>query len=172
MAIEAQSPANAAPRVTDRTRIPMSTPRQKLSVPEIPGFSLYWMKGTPDRLGQALQSGYEYVDASETALSNHSLGGDARKDGSTDLGSRVSVIAGEDIGVDGQPIRLYLMKIKEEWHQEDLRAQAGASEKLRDQLTAGKVGAEAYKGAGDVQSVYVGKESSPNMFQPKPIRRT
>ena len=64
------------------------------------------------------------------------------------------------------------MKIKEEWHQEDLRAQAGASEKLRDQLMAGKVGAEAYKGAGDVQSVYVGKESSPNMFQPKPIRRT
>ena len=100
MAIEAQSPANAAPRVTDRTRIPMSTPRQKLSVPEIPGYYMYWMKGTPDRLEQALDSGYEFVDRKETTLSNHLIGGDTKLEGNSDLGSRVSVLAGEDIGPD------------------------------------------------------------------------
>lgn len=172
MSIDKVSPANGAARASDRKRIPMSTPQQKLSVPEIPGYYLYWMKGTPERLGRALQGGYEFVDASETTLTNLTLGGDAVKEGNSDLGTRVSVLAGGDeMGTDGQPIRLYLMKIKEEWHQEDLLAQQAQSESLRRALAAGKVGVEEDKNASDTAARYVGDQTSRNMFQPKPIRR-
>lgn len=172
MAIESVSPANRASRRSDSVRIPMSAPRQKLSVPEIPGFYMYWMKGTPDRLEQALDSGYEFVDRKETSLPNHSLGGDTSLEGNSDLGTRVSVLAGEELGADGQPIRLYLMKIKQEWHEEDLKAQGAQSEKLRSTLLSGQVGSEQDRGAGDNQARYVGSETNRNMFQPKPIRRT
>ncbi len=171
MATETNSPANGATRVSDRKRIPMSVPRQKLAAPEIPGYHLHWMKGTPDRLQQAEQGGYEFVDASETAVSNVSLGGDASRSGSTDLGTRVSVLAGDEVGPDGQPIRLYLMKIREEWHQEDLLAQGEHSERLRATLMAGKMGAEQDKNASDTSARYVGQQTTHNMFVPKPIRR-
>ncbi len=172
MASENVSPANGAARKTERVRVPMSVARQKLSAPEIPGYHLHWMKGTPDRLQQAYQGGYEFVDMKETSLGNFSLGGDAAHDGNTDMGSRVSVLAGDDVGADGQPIRLYLMKIKEEWHQEDLAQQGEHSEKIRATLMAGKMGAEQDKSSGDTAARYVGQQTSPNMFTPKPIRRS
>lgn len=172
MAIEQVSPANSAERVTERTRIPMSTGQQKLSVPEIPGYHLHWMRGTPDRLSQAIAAGYEFVDASETSVTNLSLGGDARTDGSTDMGTRVSVLAGEEVGPDGQPTRLYLMKLKEEWHQEDLAKQTDSSEKLRKTLLSGGMGQGQHEAAGDADKRYVGDRTTRNMFQPKPIKRS
>lgn len=172
MAIEATSPANKAPDSAARRRIPMSTPRQKLSVPEIPGYHLHWMRGTPERIQQALEGGYEFVDAKETSTNNFSLGGNATKEGSTDMGTRVSVLAGgDDLGEGGQPLRLYLMKIREEWHQEDTLAQGEHSERLRAALRAGKMGAEKDTSPGDTAARYVGQQTSPNMFTPKPIRR-
>lgn len=171
MAIEPVSPANGSERVTERTRIPMSTGQQKLSVPDIPGFHLHWMKGTADRLQQAIAAGYEFVDQSETRVTNLSLGGDARHDGSTDMGSRVSVLAGEEIGPDGQPVRLYLMKLKEEWHQEDQAKQTDSSERLRKTLLSGGMGQGQHESAGDADKRYVGAQTSRNMFQPKPIKR-
>ena len=170
MAVEPISPANGKSRVAERTRIPMSVPRQKLSVSEIPGFHLHWMKGTPDRLEQALQAGYEFVNRAETLLANHAIGGDSKEDGGTDLGSRVSVIAGEELDPEGQPVRLYLMKIKEEWHQEDTKAQESKSENLRQAMLQGNLGLEQANGAGDRNARYMGKQTNPNLFQPKSIR--
>ena len=166
------SPANGPARATERSRIPMSVPRQKLSVDDIPGYHLHWMKGTPDRLEQALQAGYEFVQRSETLLANHAIGGDSKEDGGTDLGSRVSVSAGEEFDGEGQPVRLYLMKIKEEWHQEDLKAQEQRSESVRNAMLQGQLGREQDTGAGDNAARYVGSQTNRNMFQPRTIRRS
>jgi len=165
------SPANGPAPITERSRIPMSVPRQKLSVDDIPGYHLHWMKGTPDRLEQALQAGYEFVHKKETLLANHSIGGDSKEDGGTDLGSRVSVSAGDELDGEGQPVRLYLMKIKQEWHEEDMKAQEGKSELLRQAMLQGNVGADAAN-AGDQSNRYVGAQTNRNMFQPRTIRRS
>lgn len=171
MAIEPVSPANGEARITDSNRIPMSSGQQKLSVPDIPGYHLHWMRGTPDRLQAALQGGYEFVDQSETRQTNLLLGGDATQSGNTDMGTRVSVIAGEEVGSDNQPVRLYLMKLKQEWHEQDMQSQEGKSERLRKTLLSGGMGQGKHEGDGDADSRYVGAQTSRNMFQPKPIRR-
>lgn len=169
MAVETVSPANSPSRVTDRTRIPMSTGQQKLSVPEIPGYHLHWMRGEPERIQQAMAAGYTFVEQNETTQVNLSIGGDAKKSGNTDLGSRISALAGSELGNDGQPLRLYLMKLPQEWHEEDNKAQEDKSNHIRQALLRGQMGSEKDTNSSDTQSRYV-KEST-NMFQPKTIRR-
>lgn len=140
------SPANPADsavpsmRVAERKRIPMTMPTQKLYAPDIPGYFTYWMKGTPERLAQADRAGFEFVDQSELLVNNVSLGGDAAKSGTTDLGSRVSTLAsttGEGESSGGQPLRLYLMKQKWEWHLEDQGILERTNQGVADALTAG-----------------------------------
>ena len=50
----AEAPAKTMP---GRSRVPMSLPRMKLQVPDIPGFKLRWMRGETARLEQALAGG-------------------------------------------------------------------------------------------------------------------
>ena len=140
------SPADATniPSVTERTRIPMSVPLARLAVQEIPGYHLHWFNGTADRISRALQAGYEYVEQEEVLMNSQSLGSDPAIDGNTDLGTRVSHIAG---GVDdnGQPSRLYLMKLKEEWWQADQKALTSEGSRLegvRKGLLGGILGGE------------------------------
>ena len=132
-----QNPANAPAKSVERTRIPMSLPVQKLAVPDIPGYHLHWMLGTPSRLAQALKAGYEFVDGSEVEVISTGLADSSTANGNTDLGSRVSVIAGADTGADGQEQRLYLMKIKQEWFDEDQRALANRNEDIARALRGG-----------------------------------
>jgi hypothetical protein len=103
--------------------ISMSVPRQRLAAPEIPGYHTHWFVGMPDRIQQAMQAGYAWVDQQEVALSNFDLAGDGRPIEGTDLGTRVSTIAGGLYEGTMQPQRLYLMKIPQwlwEKHQESL----------------------------------------------------
>ena len=173
MAIIEKSPANGVARKQDRVRVPMSAPQQKLAVAAIPGYFMYWMKGTPERLSQAIKGGYEFVDEKEIdGLTNGLIGGDAKVSGNSDMGTRVSVIAGDEVDAQNQPIRLYLMKIKEEWHLEDLQAQEKQNDGLRAALQAGRVGAEQ-DNAADSGTRYIDKaRTGTNMFTPKPLRRT
>lgn len=93
--------------------IPMSIPRQRLAAPEIPGYHVHWFMGMPDRIHQAMQAGYSWVDQGEVELSDFDLAGDGRPIGGTDLGTRVSTVAGGLYEGTMQPQRLYLMKIPE-----------------------------------------------------------
>ena len=171
MAITPANPANTpVPSASAQRRVPMSVPRQKLSAQEIPGYYLHWIRGTPDRIEQALKAGYEFVDKKEQQINNMSPGGDAASSGNTDLGSRVSVVAGEELGVDGQPIRLYLMKLKEEWHQEDLVLQTEQANKLINAIKQGQIGVEK-DAPQDRNTRYIGSQSRSDMFTPKPLRR-
>lgn len=161
----------------ERKRIPMSLPMLKLEVPEIPGYHLHWMRGDPARLVQAERAGYEFVDEREVDINNTLLGGDATKSGNTDLGSRVSVIAGAETGGDGQPIRLYLMKQKQEWYEEDQKIlearNASLAETLTENFRRGTVGGKAEgETSEDVQHRYVNKARTkvPDLFTPKKRR--
>lgn len=163
------NPSNrsAAP---ERKRIPMAVPVQKLSVPDIPGYHLHWFQGTPDRLERALQGGYEFVEETETSVNDAGLGGTSTRTGNTDMGSRVSVVAGSEIGKDGQPIRLVLMKIKQEWYEEDQKLVEERNQATIDSLLGGTQNA----GGHDSSHRYVDRERTviPDFFKRKVVRRT
>ena len=157
-----------------RTRIPLSVPERKLEVPMIPGYRLRWFRGAQQRLRQAEAAGYEYVTPEEVQLNNVSLGGDAKKDGNTDLGSRVSVVEGSEVDGAGQAIRLYLMKQKEEYWKEDQAIIQGRNDSVAAALTqsyaSGQVGGRAEgETAQDAGLRYVDPKRSriPDLFRKK-----
>jgi len=152
----------------ERKRVPMSVPVQRLETPDIPGYHQHWFVNSPERLQRALDGGYEFVEDREMRINNVSLGGDSAKSGNTDMGSRVSVVSGQEVGKDGQPTRLVLMKIKQEWWEEDRKALEDRNTQVRDSLLGGMVGAE-HESSGDRQHRYVDKSrtSIPDFFKSK-----
>jgi len=157
-----------------RTRIPLSVPMRKLEVPDIPGYKLRWLRGTPQRLAQAERAGYEYVSEDEVQLNNASIGGDANKTGNTDLGSRVSVVSGSEVDAHGQAVRLYLMKQRREWYLEDLELTQRRNDSVADALASayqsGQVGGQARgETADDVSKRYVDPRRTriPDIFRRK-----
>jgi hypothetical protein len=144
------NPANTVERVKgDRTRISMSNAELKLAIPEIPGYHLHWMIGTPSRIAQALKAGYTFVEHDEVETVNTDIAGDFTKNGNSDLGSRVSTVAGSDTGEDGKEQRLYLMKLPQEFRDDDERAMLDRSERI----------ASSIRGASDLANNPYGRES-------------
>jgi len=155
------------PEKSDRTRIPMSMPQTKLSVPDIPGYHLHWMMGTPSRIAQAQKAGYTFVDAEEVDVVNTGLADSVSKHGSTDMGTRVSLIASGDTGEDGKEQRLYLMKIPLEWWNEDQKNLEARNEQVAASLRGGQV--DGGQG-GDTSNRYVPQahiKNVANLFTPK-----
>lgn len=112
------NPANAPSRreeVSKRRRIPMSVPLRRLEAEPIAGFHLHWFR--EENVPRALDGGYEFVSADEVRLNQRGVANDPKSSGNTDLGSRVTQF--DQMGVNGQPQHLVLMKIKEEWWLED-----------------------------------------------------
>ena len=99
-----------------RKRIPMSTATRKMEVAAIDGWYLYWFAET--NIPAAMQAGYEFVDRSEANLVQTGLSNDKSISGNTDLGTRVSIIGSLD-GPQNGPERAYLMKLRQEWRDED-----------------------------------------------------
>lgn len=138
--MQRQNPS-VSPRKTpgERVRIPMTLPVPKLAVPEIPGYHTHWFRGSQARLQQAQNAGFEFVDPQEVDVNNLDLGGDASRDGNTDMGSRVSITAG-DTDERGNAVRMYLMKQKMEYYLEDRQLLQNRNDSIADALTA------AYRG--------------------------
>ena len=170
MALKELNAASREASNAERKRIPMSVPVQKLEAPDIPGYHLHWFIGTADRIQRALDGGYEFVDERETQVNNVGLGGDSTASGNTDMGSRVSVVAGTELGRDGQPIRLILMKIKQEWYEEDQKLVVDRNEKVATALRGGLLGTEN-DAPGDSVHRYVDRSRTkiPDLFTPKRI---
>ncbi len=161
------NPANVAKdaSATERKRIPMSVPVQKLECPDIPGFHLHWFNGTAARLQRALDGGYEFVDSREIQLNNVSLGGDSAASGNTDMGTRVSVVAGKQLAPDGQPLRMVLMKIRLEYYNEDQKLIEQRNDQVASSLMGGLLGAEGAADAGETANRYVKKGTRmPELF--------
>jgi hypothetical protein len=137
---EPVNPANKVAPASSaaRKRIPMSTPQRRLEVPDIAGYRLYWF--VERNVERALQGGYEFVDSKEIALNQRGIGTSSNVSGNSDMGSRVSVISGQ--GQDGQPERLVLLKIKQEWFEEDQAVLQARNKQIEDAIRRGQVGAE------------------------------
>lgn len=156
------NPANPQPAVEQRAkprRIPMSVPSLKLAVPEIPGYHQHWFLA--EEVAQAMRAGYTFVEPEDTDTSLREFAGGENQD----MGTRVSSLAGRDIGPDGQPVRLYLMKLPESDWLEDQRALEGRSEQMLDALRAGT------PAEGDNSNRYLpNPEGNRNIFRPRKIR--
>lgn len=164
------NPANVPQKAkVERQRIPMSMPLQKLAVPDIPGYHLHWMLGTPGRISQALRAGYEFVDGDDVDVTNTGLANDASSSGNSDLGSRISVLAGLDSGETGEQ-RLYLMKLKEEYWQEDQKLVENRNEQIAAALRGGEDVAENPNGSDNRYIPDAQKKTVAELFTPKSRR--
>lgn len=109
--LEGVNPANPD-RPAPFRRIPMTGARRKLEVRPIKGYRLYWHRQTD--LEAARDAGYEFVDKAEVSINSRSIGSSSGLGGNTAMGSEVSIVGSKGTGE-----RLILMKIREEWYQED-----------------------------------------------------
>lgn len=153
----------------ERSRIPMNVPVRKLEVPEIPGYRLYWFRNEQGRLMRARSAGYEFVQDHEVALNAFGMGSETADSGNQDMGSNVSIVAADRPGADGQLVRLILMKIKQELHNEDVRLyEENVTDKIAASLYGGRIGQEHEKG-DDAVHRYVDKARTNvgDFFKPK-----
>lgn len=145
---------------------PMTGGQLRLAVPEKPGFHRHWFRGTPARIAQARQAGYEFVNPEDVDVVNFDLAGSGLESGNTDLGdSRVSVISGDDIGMNGQPGRLYLMECPQKYfdHAQNLLMQQ--VDMTADALRGGMVGSgQAGEQRGDTSKRYIKEGQNQSLF--------
>lgn len=164
---QSSNPANAPAKAKEtKGRIPMSVPEQKLAVPDIPGFHLHWMLGTPQRLQQAEKAGYTFVQQDEVELNTVGLADNPMSDGHNGLDSRVSVASGKEME-GSQPQRLYLMKLPEQFWQEDQAKLAQRNEAMAATLRGDGIKASE----GDNAHRYIPNDAGNKyLFHPKPKR--
>lgn len=140
---ETSSPAMGQSEVKEmskirRKRIPMSVPKLKLEVPEIPNYICYWFLDEPGRIAQALQGGYSFVDEEEVDINiTSTVAESALGNGNTDLGSHISIVGDRTTGQ-----RLYLMKILKEYYLEDQAAIEEMNSRVDRTIKKGRVGAQ------------------------------
>jgi hypothetical protein len=119
-------------RVPTEKRIPFGVKRSKLEVTKlIPGYRLVWVNDLDGRLDQALEGGYEFVSPEE-------VGRKVRD------GNKVYEHAGTD--KQGAPYKTYLMKILQEWYEEDQKPEKAHLDEIDKAIKGGTVGANANDG--------------------------
>lgn len=152
--------SGSSPRLPERKRIPMSVPRQKLQVADLPGFHLHW--ALESRIPAYLQAGYEFVNTDEVHLNQQNIGTDSTISGNQDMGTRVKIVAG--VGADGQPEHLVLMKQKLEWYNDDCRQLEQRNAKILEGIFRGEqiMGAETVASV-DRDQMYVKKDLTSRM---------
>jgi hypothetical protein len=123
-----------------RKRVPLGVQRSKMTATNIPnGYVPRWVNDDPPgRIKAAMESGYTMVNAQGVFI------GEDIADGNTDLGSAVSIVVGRDSG--GQPVKAYLMCIKQEWYDEDQAKKLEAVKDIENQIKTGQVSRTADDG--------------------------
>ena len=129
-------------------RVPMSSGRRKMEVPNIPGYHLHWINDYPGRVQQALAAGYTMVKADETRIHARTGGG-----GNDDLGSGVSMVVGQQEG--GQALKAYLMKIPQDLYDSDQKAAQQSSDRVEAALRSRKGMAAEGESGRDHDNRYV-----------------
>lgn len=168
------NPANAR-AVSADNRVPMSLPLQKLEMPKIPGYHTHWMRADESRIRQAMRAGYTFVEQADldeigVAARNFDVAGDATANGNSDLGSRITVLSGNETDATGRPVRLVLMKMPQEWRDADMKAQAESADRTVAALRSdqGVSQEEAAKRQHDMSNRYRG-ESNRNLFSKRKV---
>ena len=104
---------------------------------QIEGYHLHWLNDTPGRIAGALESGYEHVKEKEVFSYTDSEEFVKRHVGATDTGT--SMVA-------------YLMKIRQDWYEEDQADIQAQNDKFESAIRQGKLDAptNSYGGANIV----------------------
>jgi hypothetical protein len=150
-------------------RVPMSVPRQKLQVPALSGFHLYWM--LEENVGAAFRAGYQMVKTDELSLLQMNVATAGSVSGNMDMGTNISALGNKPSSENGgRQQMLYLMKLKEEWFRADQRkiAERNAGvmnavfrgEKIIDTFDDGETKKGTNENADDKALRYVDRERS------------
>lgn len=167
-----QNPANEAEvSAIPENYIPMSAPIMRLQVPERQGYVRYWFRGDPGRLQRAQQAGYKFVHPDAVKVNNFDVGGDSKNSGNTDLGTRVSVVTGDDSGPDGQPNRLYLMEIPKELYEYGQKILQQRNDSIAEELRSGLIGSDSTGESNRDKATRYAKTGVPDLFNPHKSRR-
>jgi hypothetical protein len=123
-----EKPVEVVRTVADRpqrkSRKPFGIPRSKLSVAMlVEGYHLHWVNDTPGRIHEAISGDYEFVSPKEVGVEE--------KD------DRVKRLVGTN--EDGSAMYAYLMKIREEWYEEDQKELQSVQEAIDYQIRNGKL---------------------------------
>ena len=145
-------PERYARFLDERRRTSMSVPHLKMHVADIPGYRTYWFNDDQGKIERAMRAGYEFVNSDEVGVHDFSLAGDSTKTGNQDMGTRVSMVVGTREG--GQPMRAYLMKIREEIFRIDQKLQQEKNDEIARTLKAGRIGTDQVAPA-DMGNIYV-----------------
>jgi hypothetical protein len=109
-------------------RRPFGVANSKLGINrEIEGYHLRWINDTPGRLAMAQDSGYEFVTPDEVGR----VPLDREKTKVKELVDTTSK--------DGNPTYAYLMKIKQEWYEEDKKIREEQQDQFDDAIRAGSI---------------------------------
>ncbi len=116
-----------------KPRVPFGAHRTKLQVEStIPGYHLLLFNDQDGRIQRAERGGYEYVMSDEVP----ELGEGELHQKNSDLNSKVSKIVSRD----GSELRAFLMKIKQEWYDEDQKVKQKRNDKVDEEMRQGKPG--------------------------------
>lgn len=131
-------------------RVPFGAHRTKLQVEGIKGYRLRWFNDIDGRIERAMEGGYVFVERDEVP----SLGEGALHQDNSDVNSKVSKIVSKG---NKKPVRAYLMKIKDEWYDEDQLAKESVNQRVDDALRQGQPGGNVvenqYVPKGHVQQI-------------------
>ena len=109
----------------------IGVPRLTLAVKfEIPGHHLCWMNDDGN-VQSALDSGYEFVTRGETELES------GVTPSNVDMSDRIKQKVGTT--QQGDVLYAYLMKIKQEWHEEDMAAIEAQNKQVEDAIASGSI---------------------------------
>lgn len=169
MSDKTPNPSNVADLPADFR--PMNSPTLRLSVPEKAGYHRHWFRGTKERIARAQQAGYRFVDEKDTKVNNRDLAGASEESGNSDMGSRVSVVSGDDFSEGGQPSRLYLMECPEHLYRKSQEVIEERNDSVADALRGGILGAGASgENSADMKNRYVQAGGDTSLFTPKTRR--
>jgi len=115
----------------ERVRNVFNATQAKLTVnKQIPGYHLHIFNDEPGRIQTAIDGGWEFVTPDE-------VGGvkDSVTSGNTDLGDKVRFLVGTSEKGDG--LYAYLLKIKQEWYDEDQAEIQKRNDRVDDAIRGG-----------------------------------
>lgn len=132
-----------------RERVSFSGSRRRLSTELIPelakAYRIRWFNDTSDRIDRAINGGYEFVLNKEL---DGRVGDKEVHGGNSDLNDKVSKIVTPDPVA---PVRAYLLKIRNEFWEEDKAEHEARNNLIDEAIRAGTSGgASVAKSYGDV----------------------
>ena len=140
-ALAVRSTADRLGTGTERKRNVFNGTEGKLTIEhQIEGYHLHIFNDSPGRIASAQSGGYEFVSPDEVGGTRENV-----VSRNTDVGDKVRFLVGRS--EDGkEPQYAYLMKVKQEWYEEDQQAVQAKVNATDDAIRNGKASSESTEG--------------------------